>query len=71
MAQQHNKPHRIAHLTGGAVSGMSACVMLQPLDLIKTRLQQSRHDSMRSGITIPPHRKYVSFFDMKRGFFID
>ncbi|KAJ8659622.1 hypothetical protein O0I10_004601 [Lichtheimia ornata] len=56
MAQQHNKPHRIAHLTGGAVSGMSACVMLQPLDLIKTRLQQSRHDSMRSGITIPPHR---------------
>ncbi|KAI9321264.1 mitochondrial carrier domain-containing protein, partial [Dichotomocladium elegans] len=45
------------HLTGGAVSGMTACVMLQPLDLIKTRLQQSRHDSMRAGLS--PHKNTV------------
>lgn len=28
------------HLTGGALAGLSNCVVLQPLDLLKTRLQQ-------------------------------
>jgi len=28
------------HLTAGAVSGFSSAVCLQPLDLLKTRLQQ-------------------------------
>ncbi|KAI8150077.1 mitochondrial carrier domain-containing protein [Fennellomyces sp. T-0311] len=36
----------IAHLAGGAMSGMTSCIMLQPLDLIKTRLQQSTHDTV-------------------------
>ncbi|KAJ3015960.1 hypothetical protein HKX48_004299 [Thoreauomyces humboldtii] len=35
------------HILGGGVSGLAACVLLQPLDLVKTRLQQ--HHS-----TLPP-----------------
>ncbi|KND01197.1 uncharacterized protein SPPG_04287 [Spizellomyces punctatus DAOM BR117] len=35
------EPH--LHLLGGAVSGLAACVLLQPLDLVKTRLQQELH----------------------------
>ncbi|KAJ3057489.1 hypothetical protein HK097_004009 [Rhizophlyctis rosea] len=30
----------VLHLVGGAVAGAASCVLLQPLDLIKTRLQQ-------------------------------
>nr|CAG8470320.1 10472_t:CDS:2 [Entrophospora candida]CAG8543515.1 1187_t:CDS:2 [Entrophospora candida] len=30
----------IAHLTSGALSGFASCVLLQPFDLVKTRLQQ-------------------------------
>ncbi|ORX50909.1 mitochondrial carrier [Hesseltinella vesiculosa] len=36
----------LLHLFGGALSGMVACVTLQPLDLIKTRLQQQRQDHL-------------------------
>ncbi|KAI8923444.1 mitochondrial carrier domain-containing protein [Entophlyctis helioformis] len=31
------------HLVAGGLSGLLACILLQPLDLIKTRLQQSIH----------------------------
>ncbi|KAI8096445.1 mitochondrial carrier domain-containing protein [Halteromyces radiatus] len=36
----------VLHLSGGAISGMVACLTLQPLDLIKTRLQQQRQDHL-------------------------
>ncbi|KAI7855127.1 mitochondrial carrier domain-containing protein [Circinella umbellata] len=42
---KQKRPQKIAHLVGGALSGMTSCIMLQPLDLIKTRLQQSTHDA--------------------------
>jgi solute carrier family 25 protein 38 len=41
-----DKKNPILHLTGGALSGMAACTALQPLDLIKTRLQQQRQDHL-------------------------
>ncbi|KAG1081889.1 hypothetical protein G6F42_022778 [Rhizopus arrhizus] len=41
-----DKKHPALHLTGGALSGMVACTALQPLDLIKTRLQQQRQDHL-------------------------
>jgi hypothetical protein len=40
-----SKVSPLVHLTAGALSGLSACVILQPLDLIKTRLQLLPSDS--------------------------
>ncbi|KAJ3161406.1 hypothetical protein HDU86_007188 [Geranomyces michiganensis] len=42
MSSSSSKPHVSGHmhLLGGALSGLAACVALQPLDLVKTRLQQ-------------------------------
>ncbi|KAL1923836.1 uncharacterized protein VTP21DRAFT_8816 [Calcarisporiella thermophila] len=34
------------HLFAGATSGLAACVILQPLDLLKTRLQQQRQQHL-------------------------
>ncbi|KAF1810327.1 mitochondrial carrier [Eremomyces bilateralis CBS 781.70] len=41
------------HFTAGAVSGVSSAVLLQPFDLLKTRLQQSSHahHSLRTLLT--------------------
>ncbi|KAJ2077467.1 hypothetical protein H4R24_005108 [Coemansia sp. RSA 988] len=36
------KPGSIVHLGAGAVSGVTSCVLLQPFDLVKTRLQQQQ-----------------------------
>ncbi|KAF9918963.1 hypothetical protein FBU30_011219, partial [Linnemannia zychae] len=51
----------VTHLIGGAVSGLCACVFVQPLDLIKTRLQQQQQahlafikQSGQAGLTIAP-----------------
>ncbi|KAG0074621.1 hypothetical protein BGZ93_007718 [Podila epicladia] len=51
----------VTHLLGGAVSGFCACVFVQPLDLIKTRLQQQQQAHLafikeggRAGLTIAP-----------------
>ncbi|KAI1305004.1 hypothetical protein EDD11_005028 [Mortierella claussenii] len=51
----------VTHLLGGAVSGLCACVMVQPLDLIKTRLQQQQQAHLaflkqggHAGLTIAP-----------------
>jgi hypothetical protein len=52
------------HLLGGAGSGMVACTALQPLDLIKTRLQQQRQDHLSflreaktKGIFVAPQKR--------------
>ncbi|KAL0078037.1 mitochondrial carrier domain-containing protein [Phycomyces blakesleeanus] len=54
------------HAIGGALSGMTACVMLQPLDLIKTRLQQQRQDHLaflreakKKGLLIAPQNSTI------------
>ncbi|KAG0220469.1 mitochondrial carrier domain-containing protein [Mortierella sp. GBAus27b] len=51
----------VTHLIGGAVSGLCACVFVQPLDLIKTRLQQEQQAHLafikqrgQAGLTIVP-----------------
>ncbi|KAG0328407.1 hypothetical protein BGZ99_005422 [Dissophora globulifera] len=51
----------VSHLLGGAVSGLCACIFVQPLDLIKTRLQQQQQahlafikQSGQAGLTIAP-----------------
>ncbi|RUS23901.1 mitochondrial carrier domain-containing protein [Jimgerdemannia flammicorona] len=55
------KPPPFVHLSAGAASGLFACTVLQPLDLIKTRLQQQRQQHLAflkeakgKGITIAP-----------------
>ncbi|ORY94687.1 solute carrier family 25 member 38 [Syncephalastrum racemosum] len=50
MSAQRTQP--TTHMAGGAVSGMTACVILQPLDLIKTRLQQTRHHHPKGHSTL-------------------
>lgn len=59
-----DKKNPVVHLVGGAISGMSACVMLQPLDLIKTRLQQQRQDHLAflkeaksKGLLVSPQKR--------------
>lgn len=54
------------HLLGGAGSGMVACTVLQPLDLIKTRLQQQRQDHLAflreaktKGLLVAPQKRLV------------
>jgi solute carrier family 25 protein 38 len=32
------------HLSAGALSGFTSAIILQPLDLLKTRLQQDSHE---------------------------
>jgi len=38
MSKRENKAHE--HLASGGLSGLASAIALQPLDLIKTRLQQ-------------------------------
>lgn len=52
------------HLLGGAGSGMIACTVLQPLDLLKTRLQQQRQDHLaflreakNKGLLVAPQKR--------------
>jgi solute carrier family 25 protein 38 len=40
MAQTRSDLKAAHHLSSGALSGLSSAVILQPLDLLKTRLQQ-------------------------------
>ncbi|RIA95142.1 mitochondrial carrier domain-containing protein [Glomus cerebriforme] len=36
------KKDPLVHLTAGGISGLASCVLLQPFDLVKTRLQQQQ-----------------------------
>ena len=42
---KRNKPHASFHFAAGLASGVSSSVLLQPIDLLKTRVQQSRSHS--------------------------
>ncbi|CAO3650904.1 unnamed protein product [Mucor fragilis] len=61
-----DKKNPALHLTGGALSGMVACTALQPLDLIKTRLQQQRQDHLAflkeaksKGLKVSPQKSNI------------
>lgn len=41
MTEALQKSTAVTHLIGGSLSGLASCLTLQPLDLIKTRIQQS------------------------------
>jgi solute carrier family 25 protein 38 len=58
------KPNSTLNFLGGASGGMMACITLQPLDLIKTRLQQQRQDHLAflkeaksKGLIVAPHKR--------------
>ncbi|KAJ2448807.1 hypothetical protein EV183_005246 [Coemansia sp. RSA 2336] len=40
----------LVHLGAGALSGVTSCVLLQPFDLVKTRLQQSQIQQGHKGV---------------------
>ncbi|KAH9825254.1 mitochondrial carrier domain-containing protein [Melampsora americana] len=46
--KQLNLPSISLHLLSGATSGFASCVLLQPLDLIKTRIQQGEFNLINS-----------------------
>jgi hypothetical protein len=52
--QQPRKTSPARHLLSGAISGFCCCVLLQPFDLVKTRLQQPAISHL------PPHRSSSS-----------
>ncbi|KAI8882410.1 mitochondrial carrier [Backusella circina FSU 941] len=60
------KPKSTLNLLGGGSGGLVACITLQPLDLIKTRLQQQRQDHLAflkeakiKGLKVSPHRSNI------------
>lgn len=64
--QQNKNP--LVHLFAGATSGLISCVSLQPLDLLKTRMQQQSHNksllfALRSTL------KHEGLFGLWRGTF--
>ncbi|KAJ2362158.1 hypothetical protein H4S01_004920 [Coemansia sp. RSA 2610] len=62
------KPGSIVHLGAGALSGVTSCVLLQPFDLIKTRLQQSQIQQAHNGLgTISATVRSVVAADGVRG----
>jgi solute carrier family 25 protein 38 len=47
------KSKAIHHLASGALSGFSSAIVLQPLDLLKTRLQQGGSGAKRLVLAFP------------------
>ena len=57
-----------AHLVSGGVAGLVSAVMLQPLDLLKTRLQQQPKENQKYRPTMVKElRKLASIKDLWRG----
>ncbi|ODQ63795.1 mitochondrial carrier [Nadsonia fulvescens var. elongata DSM 6958] len=56
------KSTSIVHLAAGGLSGLSSSIILQPLDLLKTRVQQSSSTSLRGAI-----REITSLSQLWRG----
>ncbi|SCU89697.1 LAFA_0E20142g1_1 [Lachancea sp. 'fantastica'] len=46
------KPKKTSHLIGGFVGGLTSAVILQPFDLLKTRLQQNKNTSLSNAIKV-------------------
>ena len=46
VAQTTKKPHPTFHFVAGLASGLTTSILLQPADLLKTRVQQSRSSSL-------------------------
>ncbi|KAI8388176.1 mitochondrial carrier domain-containing protein [Radiomyces spectabilis] len=66
MTIKSDQKNPFLHLSGGAMSGMVACIVLQPLDLIKTRLQQQRQDHLaflreakKKGLLVAPQNSTI------------
>lgn len=46
-----------ASLTSGAASGLASCLLLQPMDLLKTRMQQEQQRERDQIKSIPQHKR--------------
>ncbi|SCU88768.1 LADA_0E11980g1_1 [Lachancea dasiensis] len=42
----HERPKKTSHLLGGFIGGLTSAVVLQPFDLLKTRLQQNKSSTL-------------------------
>lgn len=67
-APAHRVPSTTIHLISGATAGLVSALTLQPLDLLKTRLQQQQREVAGYKTTITREiRKLANFKDLWRG----
>ncbi len=60
LPRRNNKAHH--HLLSGALSGLASSVLLQPLDLLKTRMQQGVGVASGSGVGRKGKGRYVTSY---------